>query len=529
MKESFIRYKDQLFDFWKSRTRGQKAIFIGGFVSFLLISIILTIIVSKTDYVPLYANLSPEETGQIKASLDNRGISSVISDNGTTISVPKEAVDHLKVELAAEGIPKSGNIDYSFFGENAGFGMTDKEFNVLEREAMQTELSNLIKSIDGIQDASVMINLPGESVWVAQEEQQASAAVVLTLSAGKDLDQSEVNALYNLVSKSVPNLPTENIVIMDQFFSYFDLNDETNANHYSMYEQQRQIKRDIERDIQRQVQQMLATMMGPEKVVTAVTADIDFTQENREENLVEPVDPENMEGLQVSAERIRETFSGDPDAAEGVAGIGENDIPNYPGMAGGGVGDYEREEERVNHEFNRVRREIVESPYKIQDLGIQVMVEPPEPDNPDSLPLQTIEDIEQILATIVQTSISKDADTELDPAAVADKIYVSAQPFNGKMELASDADAQIPAWLYVLLAILIMLILLLLYLFYRRRASEEEEEMEQEDHRETIDDIPELTVDHQSDEYRRKKQLERMASEKPEDFAKLLRTWLAED
>ena len=74
-----------------------------------------------------------------------------------------------------------------------------------------------------------------------------------------------------------------------------------------------------------------------------------------------------------------------------------------------------------------------------------------------------------------------------------------------------------------------MLILLLLYLFYRRRASEEEEEMEQEDHRETIDDIPELTVDHQSDEYRRKKQLERMASEKPEDFAKLLRTWLAED
>ena len=36
--------------------------------------------------------------------------------------------------------------------------------------------------------------------------------------------------------------------------------------------------------------------MGHDKVVVSVTADIDFTQENREENLVTPVDEENMAG-----------------------------------------------------------------------------------------------------------------------------------------------------------------------------------------------------------------------------------------
>ena len=35
-------------------------------------------------------------------------------------------------------------------------------------------------------------------------------------------------------------------------------------------------------------------------------------------------------------------------------------------------------EETINYEVNRIRKEIVESPYKIRDLGIQVMVEPPE-------------------------------------------------------------------------------------------------------------------------------------------------------
>ena len=43
---------------------------------------------------------------------------------------------------------------------------------------------------------------------------------------------------------------------------------------------------------------MLGTIIGYDKVVVSVTADIDFSQENREENLVTPVDEENMEGLQ---------------------------------------------------------------------------------------------------------------------------------------------------------------------------------------------------------------------------------------
>ena len=55
---------------------------------------------------------------------------------------------------------------------------------------------------------------------------------------------------------------------------------------------------------------MLGTLMGQDKVVVSVTADIDFTQENREENLVTPVDEENMEGIAISAQKITETYTG---------------------------------------------------------------------------------------------------------------------------------------------------------------------------------------------------------------------------
>lgn len=531
MKEKVTHLIERIRGFWSERTPLQKIIAIGSSIVVLALIITITFFNSRPNYAPLYSNLSPEEAGQIKESLDSRGIPSVVSNNGTTISVPEKSVNSLKVELAAEGIPKSGKIDYSFFSENAGFGMTDSEFNVLERGAMQTELENLIKNIDGVKDASVMINLPGESIWVSQEEQTSSASVVLHLS--KEINPKEINALYNLVSKSVPNLPEENIAIMDQYFNYFDLNTDANSSGFTLYEQQRKIKQDIERDLQRQVQQMLTTLIGQGKVVTSVTADIDFTQENREENIVEPVDPENMEGLQVSVERIRESFTGDANQAEGVAGTGETDIPEYPALANGQSGDYERDEERVNNEFNRIRKEIVESPYKIQDLGIQVMVEPPEPTDPQSLSPQTINDIEEILGTIVKTTISKDTDTPLEDEDITDKIFVSAQPFNGKPDLMLEETRTIPVWLYIVGAVLLLIIAVLAFLLFRKNKNKEEmEEQDIEQEKATPlleEEINEIDTDSNTGERKRLKQLEKLAKEKPEDFAKLLRTWLSED
>ena len=76
-------------------------------------------------------------------------------------------MDTLKVELAAEGLPKSGSIDYSFFSQNAGIGTTENEFNVMKLDAMQTELANLIKGIEGINDANVMITIPETGIFVS--------------------------------------------------------------------------------------------------------------------------------------------------------------------------------------------------------------------------------------------------------------------------------------------------------------------------------------------------------------------------
>ncbi len=534
MKEKVMDFINKLKDFWQGKNRRQKIILLSSIAAVIIVLSALIFFTARTTMVPLYTDLTPAETGRIKEVLDEKGIQSEISDNGTTIKVPQEHVDTLLVELAAQGIPESGSIDYSFFSENAGLGMTDNEFDVMKLDAMQTELANLIKRIDGIKDAKVMINLPEKGIFVQDETEEASASIVLTTEPGYNFSDSQIQALYRLVSKSVPNLPTDNIVIMDQNFQYYDLENGKKVGNDHGFDSQYAIKKEIERDIQREVQRMLGTLMGQDKVVVSVSADIDFTREKREENLVEPVDEENMEGIAVSAQRISESYTGE--ALEGGVPQAEDEGDTLTGYAEGatGEGEYESTEEMINYEVNRIRKEIVESPYKIRDLGIQVIVEPPNPESPYAVSAEVEEGIQDILSTIIRTTIDDSGDDEeLTDSDIEDKIAVTFQPLLGNAEEDSSPENTFPVWGYILIGLLTAAIATFVIILIRKRREnhpvEQVQDLTVEKTPEPPVDIPDVNEAKVTEETLKQKQIEKLAKEKPDEFAKLLRSWLSQD
>jgi len=529
MNERFIKIKSDINTFWSSRTKKQKTTYITSLLTIIAIAAILTYFLSRTEYVPLYSDVSSAELGRIKEQLDSQGVQSQIVPGGTSILVPKDRVDDLRVTLAAEGFPTSGTIDYSFFSENAGFGMTDNEFNVMKLASMQTELANMIKGFEGVKDASVMITLPTENVFLNENVQQASAAIRLKTDPGHSFTDAQINGLFNLVSKSLPNLSTEDIVIMNQHFEYYDLQN-NNLTGTSITDQMA-VKKSIERDLQRQVQMMLGTMMGQDKVIVSVTTDIDFKLEKREETLVTPVDEENMEGIALSVQRITESFTGDGAAVGGTpqAGAAEDNLPGT-GEWGASNGDYERIEEMVNNEVNRISRDIVESPYKIRDIGIQVMVNPPVEGGIAVMPQGVQADIEQILGTIIRTSIDKEAAGPLTEADVNEKIVVSVQPFSDSEAEFEKPKTIIPWWLYAIGGALVLIIGVLIFIAIRnRRPVEVMEETITVNEQQAVFDVEDINQEQETEGTMRRKQLEKMAKDKPEEFAKLLRTWISDE
>ncbi|GEK30920.1 MAG: flagellar basal-body MS-ring/collar protein FliF [Kurthia sp.] len=533
MNERMSKMKTDLTSFWQSRSKRQKGTLIGLLTAIIVGAALITYFSTRVTYAPLYSNLTAAEVGQIKEQLDTQGVKSQIDAGGTAISVPKDQVDTLIVNLASQGFPKSGEIDYSFFSQNASFGMTDNEFNVIKMASIQTEIANLMKNIEGVKDAKVMLNLPEQSTFVSERDKNkdASASIVLNTAPGQQFSEEQVRTLYNLVSKSVPNLSTENIVITNQYNEYFDLaSGDGSEGNVASAGNQLAVKKQIEKDIQRQVQSLLGNIMGTGKAIVTVTSDIDFTKENREENLVEPVDKENMSGIEISAQKINETYTG---ANAGATGTPEaesttDNFTNYQAGSGDGNGDYEKTSDTVNKEVNRIKRQIAESPYRVRDLGIQVVVEPPKADDPTSLEATTQTDIKTMLASIVRTSIDKNSAGQLSDADVEQKVTVSVQKLNGKAEQTTPTSPTIPWWVWVIGGILLVVIALLAFFMIRSRKKDEEEEFEFDEDYEEID-VDDISDEKETEGTVRRKQLEKMAKEKPEDFAKLLRSWISEE
>ena len=531
MNERLTKVKTDSAKFWTSRTKNQKGALIGAVVAIIALAATITYFATRTTMVPLFAELSSSEVGKIAEALDAQGATYEIAPGGTNILVPAQQADALKVSLVSQGYPESGAIDNSFFTSNAGFGMTDNEFNVIKLAAMETELANLVSTVDGVKSAAVKIAMPDEGLFIRDTQTEASVAISLNTEPGYKFTEQQVKTLYNLVSKSIPNLSTDNIVITNQYADDFDLMATAEAGSASTVEGQMAIKKTIERDLQKQVQNMLGTLMGQDKVVVSVTTDIDFKKENREENLVTPVDEENMTGIEISAQRITETYTGTGNAAATGTPEAENVTDNFTDYVEGQTsdGDYERVEETINNDVNRIRKEIQEAPYKVRNLGIQVMVEPPSADEP--LAPEVEDAIQQILTTVVRTSMDQETVSQLTPEEIDERVVVLVQQFNGKDTSADIETTVIPWWVWILGGVLLVAIALLVVFILRSRKLKQAQEAEEilAMQQQQLLEVEDISEEKETEATVRRKQLEKMAKDKPDEFAKLLRTWITED
>ncbi|WP_182101580.1 flagellar basal-body MS-ring/collar protein FliF [Niallia taxi] len=534
MNERLAAMKTKATGSWNGLSKRTKIIGISSFVLTILALSLFLYTSNKVTFVPIYSDLKEAESGDILAVIKEKGIEVEVSPDGSTISVPEEVAAELKVELAAQGLPKSGQIDYEAF---SGFGMTDRQFGLVERDQVQKEIQALIENISGVEQADVVITLPKESVWLNDDEATATASIVIHTEPGLQLEKEQINGLYHLIAKSVPNLPVEEIVIMDSSFQAYDYNTtgtEEDSSSLTAHQQQRQIQKDIERDIQRQLQTMLGTVLGHNHVVVSVFSSVDFTKEQREEKLVEPV--QDGEGLDISIQRIQESYSGEGATPDAVAGTGETDIAGYPSTEGSQNSEYEKLNETINKEVNRISKQIVAAPYEVRDLTIHVGVEPPKADDPASLTPEIQAEIENILKQTVATALSanevKPTDEELDK-----KITVVAQEFQGGVDPTAQQQEETTnqLLLYAAIALAVAAIAGLAYMFFRRkkarRLAEEEEarELEMKERLASIgfDDLGSFDKP-ETAETIKKQRLEDLANERPEEFVGLLRAWIAE-
>ncbi len=264
----------------------------------MLIGVTLSIIVGlfvtaswiggEINYSVLYSQMDPSEAAEVVAYLDENNKPYKITDGGQTIQVPSDDVYGLRISLASEGLPQSGNIGYSIF-DQSNLGMTEFLQNLNFRRALEGELMKTIMQLNNVQAARVHIVMPKDRLF-RQDRKEATASIVLKLKKLGGLDKSQLSGITHLVASSVEGLKPENISIIDYHGNLLSSANETDV-LAGLTTSQLEVRKNAEKYLEDKAQSMLDGVIGDGKSIIRVSVDMNFKQVEKTSELYDPNSP----------------------------------------------------------------------------------------------------------------------------------------------------------------------------------------------------------------------------------------------
>ena len=248
----------------------------------------------QPEYRVLFANVSDQDGGAITASLDQLAIPYKFSEGGGAIMVASDRVHDARLKLAAQGLPKGGNVGFELM-ENQKLGVSQFHEQVNYQRSLEGELARSIQSLAAVGSARVHLALPKPSVFV-REQQKPTASVLLNLQTGRTLERAQVSAIVHLVASSVPELPPSNVTVVDQNGNLLSDTGEK-GNGKQLDPNQLKYVAAIQQGIVRQVESLITPLVGPGNVRAEATADIDFAQVDTAAEIYKPNSPPEPQAI----------------------------------------------------------------------------------------------------------------------------------------------------------------------------------------------------------------------------------------
>lgn len=336
------------------------------------------------------------------------------------------------------------------------------------------------------------------------------------------MDDEGVRGIINLISHSVKGLKPENVTIIDQHGRILsDIPLTTEEISKDAINDQIAIETNFQKQLQTNVQSLLEQVFGPGNVAVRVNSKLNFDKRAVESKLFTPVDEEDKEGILRSVQELREHFNGKGEAPQGPPGTDTNTPPGYEEQTESDS-EYQKSEVTRNYEINEAHENLNVAPGAVEKLTVSVVV------NRD-----LGEDEKYSIAQMVGNAIGYDPER--------DQVSVEGIEFNNDliktMTEAVEREQRQKMLKRYLILIGLALVGITGFVLYRRRQArilQEEEErilaeelkVAQEEAAAAQEDKEKIPEPTESDIY---KNIERYARRRPEDVAKVLKTWLNEE
>jgi flagellar M-ring protein FliF len=484
--------------------------------------------ITAPTQAPLFSNLASTDASAIVDELNAQGVTYELTDGGQTIMVAKDQVYDLRLAMSGQGLPAGQDTGYALLDEQ---GITTSEFQqqVSYQRALEGELSKTLESLEGVRSAVVHVALPEDEVFVT-EQAEPTASVLLDLAPGTALSGEQIQAVTNLVSSSVQDMEPDQVTVADSTGQV--LSAAGTGVTAAAGDARSQVESEYEARLSASAQKILDSVVGPNRSVVSVRADVDLSQR---ETTSETYTYENGTPP-VSESTTTETYTGSGTPVGGV--LGPENMPDAAENAGGGDSSYNKESTTSNNAVGKQTEVVQGAPGALNRLTVSVVMDEAVAGNLN----------QQQMRDLMITAVGLDE-------ARGDDITVASLPFDttaadaaaADMEAAREAEASEQMWSMIRtggIAAGIALVVLLVWLRSRRREEVEEdyEPLELSDDmlaeldrlrvassREAVEiDNRQLELE-AAERQKVRGEISTMVSERPDEVAAMLRGWLTEN
>jgi flagellar M-ring protein FliF len=361
----------QMATFWAGLTNVKRSALVLATAGVLTLVWLVPTLANRPRLVPLYPQMSSEDASKVVEKLEASSTPYELLAGGTIVLVPEERRDRLRLEMAAEGLPRSSSVGFELFDKNQ-FGATEFEQHVNLRRALEGELARSIATVQGVDSARVHLVMPRQSVFISKKE-EPSASVVIKLKNPALFGKSEIGAVVHLITAAVPGLSRNRVSLVstEGHTLHRPTQGDTGLDSDSLVEESQALSGGLESQALAQLERVVGP--GGADVRVAVTLDTSTREETKE--TYQP-DRTALRSEHTSSEEIKNQTAG----AEGIPGSRSN-LPDNDGNAATNTNVAQNTESTTrnsatrNWEVDRAVAKVHTPPGKVARLSVAVLLD----------------------------------------------------------------------------------------------------------------------------------------------------------
>eukprot|EP01037_Dinobryon_pediforme_P020901 gene20901-21634_t len=234
--------------------------------------------------VPLYTDLSVQDSGAIVKDLEAQAVQYELRLDGAQILVPKDLMPRIRMRLAEKGLPLGGSVGYEIFDKSDALGTTFFVQNINHLRALEGELSRTIRTIDRVQQVRVHLVIPERQLF-QREKLEPSASIVLKLQGS--LEPAQVRSIQHLVATAVQGMRPGRVSVVDEggrMLASGMEDDQQGAISSALQERNTA----FERQIEAQVDSIVSSIVGQGRARVRITAEVDYNRVTQTSDTFDP-------------------------------------------------------------------------------------------------------------------------------------------------------------------------------------------------------------------------------------------------